>query len=157
MINTLNVGATPSTDTASLIDRLVKRADVNADGNVSNSEFTRFLTDLLATMSNAATSGTSTKAVSTSASLPSCLPGWNPEKWTNLDHQTPKYVVGRVLANYPPTPAGLQQALGAVQSAMPGTRLVGDDKLDIPNVGLIDVGKAFKAGGGIGWAWQVVE
>jgi hypothetical protein len=38
---------------------------------------------------------------------------------------------------------------------MPGTTLDGDDTLNIPNVGYIDVGVAFGAGGGVGWDWQV--
>lgn len=81
-------------------------------------------------------------------------PGWNQEKWANQDYQTPKYVVGRILSNYEDTPAGLKAAMPDIQAAYPGARLVNDkDKIEIPGVGIVDVGTAFSVGGGKGWRW----
>lgn len=80
--------------------------------------------------------------------------GWDATKWNDQTHQTPKYVVGRILSNYPDNPGGLQSALGDIQKAYPGTQLIGDDKLMIPGVGIVDVGVSFGSGGGHGWAWQ---
>jgi hypothetical protein len=81
-------------------------------------------------------------------------PGWDQAKWNNPDHQTPKYVVGRILSNYADNPEGLKAAMADIQAAYPGTRLVNDkDKIEIPGVGVIDVGTSFSAGGGKGWRW----
>lgn len=82
------------------------------------------------------------------------LPGWDANKLSDPNHQTPKYVVGRILSNYPDTPDGLKAAVPDIQQAYPGSTLVGDDKLNIPGVGTVDVGVSFGSGGGKGWAWQ---
>lgn len=170
MINNVNLGALTSSETASLVSRVANRVDGNKDGSISKSEFSQFLTDLLGKLGGGPSDGAlalsstlSSKTSSstfpgvTSASLPPCPIGWNPEKWANESHQTPKYVVGRVLSQYPPTPAGLKQALTNVQAAIPGTTLIGDDKLQIPGVGTIDVGVSFGSGGGVGWCWRVTD
>ena len=166
MINNVNLGAITSSETASLIERVATRVDGNNDGSISKSEFAAFLSDLInrigstssTTSSSLRSTLASTSSTGTSSTtLPPCPLGWDPAKWTNPAHQTPKYVVGRVLAEYPPTPAGLQQALPDVQAAIPGTRLIGDDKLEIPGVGTVDVGISFAAGGGKGWCWRLTE
>lgn len=83
----------------------------------------------------------------------SAPPGWDQTKWSDPNHQTPKYGVGRILNKYPPTVAGLQQALAEVQKAYPGTTSDGKDKLNIPGVGTIDV-LVGASQGGVSWAWQ---
>ena len=89
-------------------------------------------------------------------------PGWDPVKWKNLSHTTPKYVVGRILAKYPSTPEGLRQALREIQRSFPGASISGSngDRLILPGVGengrdnlTIDVGRSFGAGGNQGWQW----
>lgn len=88
--------------------------------------------------------------------LPDVLPGWDGTKWCNKSHTTPKYVVGRIIANYDHTPAGLTAALPEIASRYPGTKSLGGkgDKVHIPCVGDIDLITA--AGeGGKGWQWIV--
>jgi hypothetical protein len=82
--------------------------------------------------------------------------GWDQSKWGDPTHQTPKYVVGRILANYPTTPAGLQAATAEIARSFPGTTFNGKDILTIPGVGPIDVLTGASVGG-TGWAWQPVE
>ena len=78
-------------------------------------------------------------------------PGWDADKWNNTDHQTPKYAVGRILSQFPPTVQGLAQAAEQVAAAYPGATFNGKDKLTIPGVGEIDV---LKGAGNGGEAWQ---
>ena len=156
--NPLNTPKTTGADLTQLVEQLAKRADVNRDGQVSTSEFAQFLVGLLQATSPAGTFGTSSPTPLTSpvdTPLPPCPSGWDSAKWVNPNHNTPKYVVGRILAKFPPTPDGLTQALPEVQKAIPGTTRVGDDKLDIPDVGIVDVGLSFGIGGGVGWWWGV--
>jgi hypothetical protein len=167
VINATNALNTPKTtgaaDLTQLVEQLAKRADANRDGQVSTSEFAQFLVGLLQQTNGTSTSTPSTSTSSTSPKpasidetpLPPCPAGWDAAKWVNPDHKTPKYVVGRILSRFPPTPDGLTQALPEVQKAMPGTTRVGDDKLNIPDVGIVDVGLSFGIGGGVGWWWGV--
>lgn len=161
-MSTVSNTTTDSTnaDLTPLFQQLARKADINKDGNVSIAEFSTFLQGILNPNAASATSAKTPFPLSAqafAASLPPCPSGWDPVKWVNPDHTSPKYVVGRILWAYPPTPAGLAQALPAVQAAMPGTTQVGKDKLDIPGVGVIDVGVAFSNGGGVCWGWQPVE
>lgn len=83
-----------------------------------------------------------------------CLPGWDCCKWNDPKHQTPKYVVGRIIFAFPPTPAGLKQALPLINAVYPGTEILPGkgDKVRIPCVGVVDLVVA--AGeGGKGWWW----
>jgi hypothetical protein len=158
--NPLASSKTTGADLAQLVEQLARRADANGDGQVSTSEFSQFLIGLLQPAASSSQSGTTTAtgAAGTAAAeapLPPCPPGWDAGKWANLTHQTPKYVVGRILAKYPPTPDGLTQALPEVQQAIPGTTRVGDDKLQIPDVGIVDVGLSFSIGGNVGWWWGI--
>jgi hypothetical protein len=98
------------------------------------------------------------------ANLPPVMPGWDGCKWNDLAHQTPKYMVGRIMASAPPSPNGLAAIVPAVNALYPGTSLVdssGMDKINIPCVGVIDA--VVNSGGkenpdsGDSWAWQVVE
>jgi hypothetical protein len=162
--NAINTPKTTGADLTQLVEQLAKRADANRDGQVSTSEFAQFLVGLLqqtSTSSLSTPSATSTIATPTKSTsiegtpLPPCPGGWDPVKWTNPNHNTPKYVVGRILWRFPPTPDGLTQAMPEIQKAMPGTTRVGDDKLNIPDVGIVDVGVAFGIGGGVGWGWGI--
>lgn len=89
------------------------------------------------------------------ASMPemSMMNGFDADKWNDTGHTTPKYTVGRILANYPPTPDGLKAALPEILKAIPGVTLEGLDTLNIPGAGVIDVGLGFSAGGNVGWWW----
>ena len=163
-----SIGATTNTAntaTADLVAQLAKRVDTDNDGSISTTEFAAFLKDLIGAMSqggsaklssSASTFGTSDATSIEDTPLPPCPAGWDPNKWVNANHTTPKYVVGRILWRYPPTPESLAQALPAVQAKYPGTTQVGQDKLQIPEWGLIDVGVDFGPGHGLSWAWQVV-
>ena len=100
-------------------------------------------------------SGTTPPAKPAAPSYSATAPaGWNAGKWADQSHTTPKYVVGRILSQFPDTPDGLQQALPQIQAAFPGATLVGKDSLNIPGIGIVDVGVGFSQGGGQGWAWQ---
>jgi hypothetical protein len=159
----LTTPKTTGADLTQLVEQLAKRADANKDGQVSTSEFAQFLVGLLQPAANATGSGSTqpapiadtpaTTPSATKAPLPPCPGGWDAAKWNNPEHTTPKYVIGRILSYYPPTPDGLTSAMPEIQKAYPGTTRVGDDKIDIPDVGLVDVGLSFSIGGGVGWWW----
>jgi len=83
----------------------------------------------------------------------SAMPGWDQGKWADAAHNTPKYVVGRILSGYPTTPAGIQQAMSQILAAFPGASFDGKDILTIPGVGSIDVLTGASVGG-TGFAWQ---
>jgi hypothetical protein len=152
LMNTKTTG-----DLTALVGELSRRIDTNRDGQVSTAEFSQFLTQLIGQQAQSRTTGT--PAVDAPRAAPAARPetmhGWNAAKWADPTHVTPKYVIGRILANFPPTPQGLQDAMPEIQRAMPGTTLVGDDKLSLPGVGLVDVGLSFSVGGGVGWWWGV--
>lgn len=79
--------------------------------------------------------------------------GWDPLKWADPNHQSPKYVVGRILSQYPPTTAGLQQAIAEIAKAYPGAKLVGPGDIDLGfGDGAVDV-LIGAASGGSGWTW----
>jgi len=83
-----------------------------------------------------------------------CLSGWDCCKWNDPAHQTPKYVVGRIIYAFPHTPAGLKQALPTINAIYPGTEILPGkgDKVHIPCVGVVDLIVA--AGeGGKSWWW----
>lgn len=89
---------------------------------------------------------------------PACLSGWDCCKWNDVAHQTPKYVVGRIIANYPHTPAGLKQALPLINTMYPGTTILAGkgDVVHIPCVGTVDL--IVGAGnGGEAWWWGASE
>lgn len=69
--------------------------------------------------------------------------GWEQSNWDNPNMQTPKYAIGAILNKYPPTVNGLKAAMAEIQQAYPGTEAVSFDKINVPGVGLIDVGGAF--------------
>lgn len=87
-------------------------------------------------------------------------PGWDQGKWVNAMHQTPKYVVGRIVAQAVASGAVnlTPQLLAQIAQAYPGTTQVNRTTVNIPGVGEIQVindGQArwdsadsFDAGGG---------
>lgn len=111
----------------------------------------------------AALLGLSSAATAAAPAFPPVMPGWDECKWNDPAHQTPKYMVGRIVASYPHTPNGLKDASVAIAGLYPGSHVVkdGSDKIDIPCVGVIDM--VVNSGGpehpdsGDSWAWQVVE
>lgn len=172
-INVINSLKTTGDDLAPLVEQLAKRADADGDGKVSSSEFSNFLGQLIESLTGgdgaaaggprSATDGrssvtplvdTSDHAVAAATAADTPVPaGWNPEKWADESHQTPKYVIGRILAQYPPTPSGLTDAMSAIEGAYPGVSREGDDTINIPGVGRVDVGLQFANGGNVGWWW----
>lgn len=90
----------------------------------------------------------------TTPSLGPALSGWDPNKWVNASHTTPKYVIGRILSRYPPTVEGLKQAIPELQAAFPGLTFNGKDKIVVPGLGPqgIDVLQAASTGG-VAWQW----
>jgi hypothetical protein len=79
-------------------------------------------------------------------------PGWDAKKWTDDAHQTPKYVVGRILAQFAPTADNMPKVLAEIQKAYPGTTLIGKDTINIPGVGKTDILRGADVGGK-GWQW----
>lgn len=83
-------------------------------------------------------------------------PGYDPAKWADPNHQTPKYVVGRILSSNGDLkdPANRNKAIEDIKLAYPGTQFNGKDKISI------DGGKSWVdifggAGAGIfSIAWQ---
>lgn len=70
------------------------------------------------------------------------LPGWNQEKWDNPDHQTPKYVWGRIAAAHGDLrdPANREAAVNALLAQFPGATFNGKDKVQIPGFSMpIDI------------------
>lgn len=74
-------------------------------------------------------------------------PGWDANKWNDPNHQTPKYVVGRILSQFPTTVEGATQAAAEIARAYPGTTFNGKDKLTIPGVGTFDILRGASVGG----------
>jgi hypothetical protein len=97
------------------------------------------------------------------------LEGYDHNKLNDPSHNTPKYVVGRILQNYPNTPEGLRAALPEIQRHFPEARIVSGGKGDVLDfgshtdpegrpLGRIDVIRA--AGGpnnGEGWQWLPIN
>lgn len=71
--------------------------------------------------------------------------------------QTLKYQVGRILADYPPTPQGLAQAMKdpRMKAAAPNAKQVDFDGIDFGDGKKVDVGQAFdpNKNTGAGWQW----
>lgn len=86
--------------------------------------------------------------------LPAVLEGWDATKWNDPNKQNEKYTIGRILAKYPPTKAGLLQALPELQAAYPGLTFDGHDSIQIPGGMPVDVLRGASQGG-TGWQWLV--
>jgi hypothetical protein len=79
------------------------------------------------------------------------LPGWDATKWGDTSHQSPKYVVGRILSQFPATTQGITAAVAEIQKAYPGSTWNGKDTVTIPGVGPVDILQGASQGG---QAWQ---
>lgn len=80
--------------------------------------------------------------------------GWDATKWNDPNNQHPKYAVGRILSQFPPTVDGLAAAFPEIEKAYPGATFNGKDKISIPGVGTnIDVLKG-ASNGGEAWRWD---
>ena len=88
------------------------------------------------------------------------MPGWDGCKWTDMTHQNPKYVVGRIISRFPHTTNGLSAAMPYIYRAYPGSKILPGkgDMLHIPCVGKVDlVVNAGLPSGGTAWAWGAYE
>ena len=84
---------------------------------------------------------------------PTAISGYDATKWGSATHQTPKYVVGRILSGYNLNdPGQLQAAMNDIIRAYPGTTWEGGDTINFPGIGRVDVIRDF--GGESGIAWQ---
>lgn len=84
----------------------------------------------------------------TASNFGNALAGWDQAKWNDPNHQTPKYVVGRILgaAGNLQDPAMREQAITQIMQAYPGTTFNGKDKITIPGVGTVDIFQGAGAG-----------
>jgi hypothetical protein len=80
------------------------------------------------------------------------MPGWDNSKWRDPNHQTPKYVVGRLLQDIPPRTENMAMAMQRIQAAYPGARQIGPGDVSIPGVGSVDILQSAGAGGKA-WQW----
>lgn len=91
----------------------------------------------------------------TATSFGNAPAGWDQKKWTDPNHQTPKYVVGRIVVSNGDMkdPVKRAQAIADIQKAYPGATYNGKDIVTIPGVGDVDVFQGASAGV---WApaWQ---
>ena len=92
--------------------------------------------------------------VETPTAAPATPAGWDQTKWADPTHQTTKYEVGRILAKYPPTTAGLQQAWAEIQAKFPGASFNNKDTISgLPGtMGPVDVLRNASTGGDA-WRW----
>ena len=161
MINTnsLNTPKTTGADLTQLVEQLAKRADLNRDGQVSTSEFAQFLVGLL----QQSTSGDSTGDVrrprhprrrprgGRRRCCRRARPGWDAAKWVNPDHNTPKYVVGRILSQIPADAGRPHDALPASPEGDARDDAGGRRQARHSGVGIVDVGIPSASAAAVGW------
>jgi hypothetical protein len=80
-------------------------------------------------------------------------PGWDRAKWADPNHQTPKYVVGRILSQYSPRTSNMDAVVAEIARAYPGTRRTGNGDITIPGIGSADILRAADVGGK-GWQFS---
>jgi hypothetical protein len=165
-------GSVRTSDLGALVQRLVAAADTNQDGDLSASEFGSFLGSLvkgitsrtsdpvspgIATPAAAAAPIASPLAASAvgSAASAAAPAGWDQKKWADPEHHSTKYDVGRVLAKFPATTAGLKQAWQELATIYPDAKFDGKDTISgLPGTnGPVDV-LVGASQGGTGWSWQ---
>jgi len=85
--------------------------------------------------------------------------GFDQTKWADPNHQTPKYVVGRILQEASggtgnlADPTQRAAAIAKIQEAYPGATYDGKDKIVMPDGGTVDIFTGASAGQ-YGIAWQ---
>jgi hypothetical protein len=163
----------------SLTKSIMDNFDANKDGQFSADEFGEFLSAFVksvagstaatgtASTSKAATFLSSLEATGTTATsggaeaLPPCLVGWSRKKWNDPDHNTTKYVAGRIMARYSPSdwldPTMREKILADFRAAGLNATAIGKDGCDFGDgYGEVDIVKA--AGlGGKAWRWGVIS
>lgn len=85
--------------------------------------------------------------------------GYDPVKWTDPLHQTPKYVAGRIYQSGKQAGLPLDQIVANIQRAYPGTTWNGRDVINVPGIGNVDFVTDFgptSASGNI-VAWQPLD
>ncbi len=89
------------------------------------------------------------------------LGGWDATKWADPNHQTPKYVVGRILqeasggTGFLKDPKQREAAVANIMKAYPGATFNGKDTITMPDGGKVDIFRG--AGSGeYGVAWQPI-
>jgi len=78
------------------------------------------------------------------------MPGWDRAKWADPNHQTPKYVIGRILSGFKPRTENMDRVVAEIAKAYPGTRRTGSGDITIPGIGSTDILQAADVGGK-GW------
>jgi hypothetical protein len=73
--------------------------------------------------------------------------GWEASKWNNPNHQTPKYVIGRILSQYAPRTENMDRVVAEIARAYPGARRTGSGDITIPGIGSTDILQAADVGG----------
>lgn len=81
----------------------------------------------------------------TATNFGSAPSGWDPNKWNDPNHQTPKYVVGRISMEATggtgqfSSQQQIDQAIQRILEAYPGATSNGRDRVTIPGVGTVDI------------------
>jgi hypothetical protein len=81
----------------------------------------------------------------TAANAGGFLRGWDETKWNDPNHQTPKYVIGRILGEASGGTGELKDAaqrdmaVKNILAAYPGATFDGKDKITMPDGGVIDI------------------
>ena len=96
MMNVNGLNGKITGDVTSLVGELGKRADANHDGRVSNDEFAQFLTQLINNQPPASAASNQPPSSAAVAQSP---------------RDAAMAAIGRILAKFSPTPAGLGEAL----------------------------------------------
>jgi hypothetical protein len=94
------------------------------------------------------------KPAFTAPNVGKVMPGWDAKKWNDPNHQTPKYVVGRILSQFPPTTEGLQQGWPQIQQAYPEATFNGKDIVDLDGPGPMGGTDILKGASVGGKAWR---
>lgn len=84
------------------------------------------------------------------------LEGFEHTKLADSAHATVKYKVGRLMAKYPPTAAGLAALVADPEFKGLGIQSLGNGNLKLPDGTVIDAIRGFQQGGQ-GWQWGVVD
>lgn len=79
--------------------------------------------------------------------------GWDPTKWADPTHQTPKYVWGRIYqeAQASGDPNWMQTATQKFMQAYPGSQMISGDKIMTPWGEEVDLFRDFGGANGISW------
>ena len=108
------------------------------------------------------TDGFASPGYTAKAGIPSLGSGWDEGKWNDPNHQSPKYVFGRILQEAAggdgrlQTPQEREQAVSNILKAYPGAKFDGKQKITMPDGGVIDIFHGADAGH-YGAAFQVEE